>query len=361
MVARRSLLRRSAALGLVLAGGAGLASCGRSETWTFQLRQGVRWHDGTEFTADDVLYSLRWMAKPGNGMNANVAAVDLDHLKKTGPYTVTIPLKQASPLFPYSRSMAWIIKNKTTDFTRPVGTGPFVFGSLARGERSTCRRNPAYWDTGKSYVNQLTLYSLQDDTTGTRELRPRRHRLSRRCRRQDRARRMGVSRRCHEWSMHYPHTPLLASRGYAVLHPSMRGSLGRGEKFIRDGLHDMGGADAADVVAGIDALAATGRVDPARVGVTGNSYGGFMAAWLVATTKRFAAAVARSPVTDWVSQHYTSNIPGFDRMCLTGHPLDPQLIYQDEGHGVRGSAAVVDQCARMIGFLDEHLAAGGAQ
>lgn len=89
--------------------------------------------------------------------------------------------------------------------------------------------------------------------------------------------------------------------------------------------------------------------------------GGFMAASLVAATKRFAAAVARSPVTDRVSQHYTSNIPGFDRMCLTGHPLDPQLIYQDEGHGVRGSAAVVDQCARMIGLLDEHLAAGGAQ
>ncbi|MEU0922611.1 S9 family peptidase [Streptomyces malaysiensis] len=215
-----------------------------------------------------------------------------------------------------------------------------------------------------------------------------------------------------EWSMHYPHTPLLASRGYAVLHPNMRGSLGRGQKFIRDGLHDMGGVDAADVVAGIDALAATGRVDPARVGVTGNSYGGFMAAWLVATTNRFAAAIARSPVTDWVSQHYTSNIPGFDRMCLTGHPLDPQssyrarspfylaahvrtpmlliagahdlatppeqasmfhralvehgadstlVIYQDEGHGVRGSAALVDQCARMIGFLDEHLATGGAQ
>ncbi|MFJ6900734.1 prolyl oligopeptidase family serine peptidase [Streptomyces hokutonensis] len=215
-----------------------------------------------------------------------------------------------------------------------------------------------------------------------------------------------------EWSMHYAHTPLLASRGYAVLHPNMRGSLGRGQKFIKDGLLDMGGADAADIVAGIDALVATGRVDPARVAVTGNSYGGFMSAWLVATTDRFAAAIARSPVTDWVSQHYTSNIPGFDRICLTGHPLDPQssyrtrsplylahhvrtpilliagahdlatppeqasmfhhalvehgtdstlVIYQNEGHGVRGSAAVVDQCARVIDFLDKHLAAGGPQ
>ncbi|MGW4031280.1 ABC transporter substrate-binding protein [Streptomyces sp. NPDC004838] len=135
-----------------------------SRTWTFRLRKSVRWHDGTEFTADDVLYSLRWMAEPGNGMNVNVAAVDLDRVKKTDPYTITIPLKQADPLFPYSLVRAWIIKDRTTDFTRPVGTGPFVFGSLAQGEQSTCRRNPAYWDTGKPYVDQLTFRSLGDDT-----------------------------------------------------------------------------------------------------------------------------------------------------------------------------------------------------
>jgi len=212
-----------------------------------------------------------------------------------------------------------------------------------------------------------------------------------------------------EWSMHYAHTPLLASRGYAVLHPNMRGSLGRGQKFIEGGLLDMGAADAADLVAGIDALAAAGKADPERVGVTGNSYGGFMAAWLVATSDRFAAGIARSPVTDWVSQHYTSNIPGFDQICFTGDPLDPQsayrarsplyladrvrtpvlliagahdlatppqqasmfhhaliehgadstlVIYPDEGHGVRGRAATTDQCVHMIEFFDQHLTGG---
>ncbi|MFE4422473.1 alpha/beta hydrolase family protein [Streptomyces sp. NPDC056817] len=210
-----------------------------------------------------------------------------------------------------------------------------------------------------------------------------------------------------EWSMHYAHTPLLASRGYAVLHPNMRGSLGRGQKFIASGLLDMGAADAADLVAGVDALVAASRIDPERVGVTGNSYGGFMAAWLIATSDRFAAAIARSPVTDWVSQHYTSNIPGFDRICFSGDPLDPQstyrtrsplyladrvhtpilliagandlatppqqasmfhnalvehgadstlVIYQDEGHGVRGRAATIDQGTRMVEFFDRHLA-----
>jgi len=135
-----------------------------AQTWTFQLRPGVRWHDGTAFTADDVIYSLNWMAKPGNDLGPVVATVDLKHVRKAGPHTVVVPLKQANPLFPYSLTMAWIIKNKTTDFTKPIGTGPFVFDSLAPGQQSTSRRNSNYWDTGKPYVDALTFYSLGDDT-----------------------------------------------------------------------------------------------------------------------------------------------------------------------------------------------------
>jgi dipeptidyl aminopeptidase/acylaminoacyl peptidase len=208
------------------------------------------------------------------------------------------------------------------------------------------------------------------------------------------------------WSMHYPFTPLLVSRGYAVLHVNHCCSLGKGQEFIRLGLHDMGGADAADLLTGIDYLVGTGRADPARLGILGNSYGGFMAAWLAATTDRFAAAVARSPVTDWISQHYTSNLPGFDRACFSGDPLDPAsrhrgrsplylagqvrtplllvagaldlatppqqaamfhralaehgrdstlVIYPEEGHGTRQHAATVDLCARILEFLERHM------
>jgi len=213
-----------------------------------------------------------------------------------------------------------------------------------------------------------------------------------------------------EWAQRQPLVSLLVGQGYAVLSPNMRGSLGRGQKFVTAGLHDMGGADAGDLLAGVDALVAAGRVDDRRVAVTGNSYGGFMSAWLIAHSDRFAAAVARSPVTDWVSQHHTSNIPGFDRMCLDGDPLDPAsdyrtrspfyrarhvrtpvllmagahdlatppqqaamfhralrdhgrdstlVIYPDEGHGVRAHASVVDQAARLLEFLDRHLGPAG--
>lgn len=112
------------------------------------------------------------------------------------------------------------------------------------------------------------------------------------------------------WSMSYPWVPLLVSRGYAVLNPNPRGSGGRGQQFVRHVVGDMGGADTTDYLSGIDALVQRGLVDPERVGVIGGSYGGYMSSWLITQDQRFAAAVPVSPVTDWYSQSFTSNIAG---------------------------------------------------
>ena len=215
----------------------------------------------------------------------------------------------------------------------------------------------------------------------------------------------------NEWSMRYPYTPLLAARGYAVLHANSRGSTGRGQAFIAAGVTDMAAADATDLTAGVDALVARGLVDPTRVAVMGNSYGGFMAAWLIATSDAFAAAVARSPVTDWVSQHYASNIPGFDAAAFTCDPLTSDslyrtrsplyraaavktpalliagardlatppeqaamfhraliehgvdstlVVYPEEGHGIRHHVAQVDHLARILTFFERFLPIGPA-
>ena len=71
----------------------------------------------------------------------------------------------------------------------------------------------------------------------------------------------------------------------------------------------MGGADAWDILSGIDHLVAEQLVDPDRLAVTGASYGGYMTCQLVTLTDRFKVAAAFSPVTNWYSQHFTSNIP----------------------------------------------------
>jgi dipeptidyl aminopeptidase/acylaminoacyl peptidase len=198
----------------------------------------------------------------------------------------------------------------------------------------------------------------------------------------------------------------VAARGYAVLMPNPRGSAGRGRDFAAMVVGDMGGADARDVLAGIDALVERGIADPARIGVTGGSYGGFMSCWLPTLDDRFAASVAISPVTDWYSQHFNSNIGRWDAEFLAAEPTDaggayrdrspvmfadrvrtPTLVtagvndrctppgqaveffralrwhgvetelvlYPEEGHGVRKLPTAIDLGARMAGWFERFM------
>jgi dipeptidyl aminopeptidase/acylaminoacyl peptidase len=201
----------------------------------------------------------------------------------------------------------------------------------------------------------------------------------------------------------------LVGRGYAVLLPNPRGSTGRGQEFAGQVVGDMGGKDAEDVLAGVDALVERGIADPNRLGVIGGSYGGFMSAWLATRTDRFAAAVAISPVTDWYSQHFNSNIGPWDAAFLEGDPFTaggsyferspvfgaknvrtPVLLtaglrdrctppgqaveffralrthgvetevvlYPEEGHGVRRMPALFDFTTRAVAWFERHMPAG---
>ena len=216
----------------------------------------------------------------------------------------------------------------------------------------------------------------------------------------------------NRWAMGYAITPLLVSRGYAVLHPNPRGSSGRGQAFAELVYGEMGGDETGDHLAGLDALVASGVADPRRLGVTGGSHGGFMASWIITQTDRFAAAVPMSPVTDFLSQHYTSNIGFFDRLFLQDEPSNPAgkyysrspvlhahqvktptlqttggvdrctpptqavefhrallehgvesvlAIYPEEGHGVRHFPAVIDQCARIVAWFERFMPPNGKQ
>jgi dipeptidyl aminopeptidase/acylaminoacyl peptidase len=209
-----------------------------------------------------------------------------------------------------------------------------------------------------------------------------------------------------QWKMRGETGPLLASRGYAVLYVNQRGGTGRGQGFARSIAGDMLGDDTGDFLAAVDHLVEEGVVDPARVGVTGTSYGGCMALWLVARHSRFAAAVPVSGVSDWVSFHHTTTIPEFDLLFLPGDPLEPGgeyvrrsplahaadvrtpvllvaglqdrdvppsqsqemhsalaarggvselVVYPEEGHVVGDFPAVVDVVARTVAWFERHL------
>ena len=120
---------------------------------------------------------------------------------------------------------------------------------------------------------------------------------------------------------------LLASAGYRVVLPNIRGSTSYGRDWIRPQLGDWGGVDAADVHHALDHVLALGLADPDRLGVMGLSYGGFMVNWLVGTTDRFRAAVSENGVTNQVSDWANSDSgPEYDRASLLGDPFSAEGI-----------------------------------
>ncbi|HEX5405833.1 MAG TPA: S9 family peptidase [Pseudonocardiaceae bacterium] len=94
----------------------------------------------------------------------------------------------------------------------------------------------------------------------------------------------------------------LAHAGYAVFLPNPRGGMGHGHEFAAMVEGAVGKDDWTDIVTGIDLLIADGVADPDRLGVCGWSQGGFMSAWAVGQTDRFAAAVVGAGVTEWGGQ-----------------------------------------------------------
>lgn len=122
-------------------------------TWEFRLRRGVKFHDGSEFSAEDVAFSIERAAKLPNGQFAGfvqriVAKQIVD------PYTLR--LKTATPyaMVPQDLNSVFIVSRKaaagatTEDFNSGramVGTGPFRFVAFRRGERVELARNEAYW------------------------------------------------------------------------------------------------------------------------------------------------------------------------------------------------------------------------
>lgn len=112
-----------------------------------------------------------------------------------------------------------------------------------------------------------------------------------------------------------------AGAGYGVVYTNPRGSQGYGEAFARAVIGDWGGGDHADVMAGLDeALRRFDWLDPARLGVMGGSYGGFLTSWIVAHTDRFAAACSERALNACLSFFGTSDIGHHFAPAYSGGP-----------------------------------------
>lgn len=145
---------------------AGVVQPGLAESWVvsddglvynFKLRENVRFHDGSAFDAEDVLFSFQ-RAMGEDSVNAQKQLFDPIHsIDSPSPEMVSITLKQATGgfLFNLGWGDAVIVAAETVDNnkTNPVGTGPFVFSRWVNGDRVELRRNEDYWGEAPALAN----------------------------------------------------------------------------------------------------------------------------------------------------------------------------------------------------------------
>lgn len=121
----------------------------------------------------------------------------------------------------------------------------------------------------------------------------------------------------------------LATRGYAVIAPNVRGSTGYGRAFMEANRMDLGGGDLTDEVYAAKFLAATGYIDPKKIGITGGSYGGYMTLMAIGKTPDiWAAGVEEYGIIDWLTmlEHSEPPLQQYEKGLL-GDPVKDKAVY----------------------------------
>jgi peptide/nickel transport system substrate-binding protein len=140
-------------------------------TWTFTLREGVKFHNGRDLTAEDVVYSYERIMDPDTGSGVAWRFDSVESIEAPDDRTVVINLTQPSPnllgrIGGYG-GMAIIpreiVEDGTVD-TFPVGTGPFKFVEYVPGDRVVLEANPDYWEEGKPYLDGVIFKPIPDET-----------------------------------------------------------------------------------------------------------------------------------------------------------------------------------------------------
>jgi peptide/nickel transport system substrate-binding protein len=143
--------------------------------WRFTLRRGVSFHDGTPFTADSVVFTLK-RVRDNTKLIKSFVYQDIEDVQKDGDYAVTVTTKRPFGSLPAHLTMLGMLPpgagaHEDAFFTKPVGTGPFRFVSWTHGDHVELAANPKYWKAGVPKVEKLTVRFIPELSTRVAALR----------------------------------------------------------------------------------------------------------------------------------------------------------------------------------------------
>ena len=155
--------------------------------WLFTLRQGVKFHDGCDFTADDVIWNFGRIADPKAPQFytqqfalSRAYLTNFESIEKVDDHTVAINNKFEESLFPYDMAYVLMISRCRAEAlhydwdqyaAHPSGTGPYMMASVTPHERMELTPNAAYWDKARvPKQDRLILLPMPEAATRTAAL-----------------------------------------------------------------------------------------------------------------------------------------------------------------------------------------------
>jgi len=132
-------------------------------TYTFHLRKGLKYSDGSPLSAEDVAWNLEQFADPEVNISLAGVAAGMESAKATDDTTVVVKLEHPVAAFLYNLAIfpAFIVDREKLEaegpafWKHPVGTGPFKLKEFAGGSHITFEKNPYYFEKGKPYLDSM--------------------------------------------------------------------------------------------------------------------------------------------------------------------------------------------------------------
>ena len=135
--------------------------------WTFKLRQGVKFHHGKEFNADDVVFTFKRLLDPETKAQIRSVLDTIQDIEAVDPRTVRFTLKGPHATFPAlmtPRQTSIVASDRTPEQLKsePSGTGPFKMQEFKPDERTVIVRNPDYWQQDRPRVDEVHFLVMQE-------------------------------------------------------------------------------------------------------------------------------------------------------------------------------------------------------
>jgi peptide/nickel transport system substrate-binding protein len=166
-----SLLERDQHLKLVPALAAEMPKLVAPTVWEFKLRRGVKFHNGEDFNADSVKFSIERLVNPANKLRGSSSFAPIERVEIVDPYTVRIHTKKPWPVFLSHIALRqaamyppkeYAGKDPAAISRNPIGTGPYKFVRWSKDEEIVMEAFPGYWG-GAAKIKTIVFKPIPDD------------------------------------------------------------------------------------------------------------------------------------------------------------------------------------------------------